>query len=99
MPRKHPGTVWGRALEHPRTSQPDLCVTPHKLDRMSPGQPGHFHGTNGTRPRDDCGPEVGVSRRISLYVYCFFSLPILGPLGLTTKMFFELKRSERKALA
>ena len=44
-----------------------FCLLPtHRLDRMSPGQTGHFHRTNGTRPRDGCGPEVGVSRQISL---------------------------------
>ena len=33
------------------------CVVPHRLDRMSAGQTGHFHGTNRTRPRDGCDPE------------------------------------------
>ena len=37
-----------------------VCVIPHRLDRMSPGQTGHFHRTKGTCPRDGCGPEVGV---------------------------------------
>ena len=32
-----------------------------RLDRASAGQTGHFHGTNGTHPRDGCSPEVVVS--------------------------------------
>ena len=43
-----------------------IYVIPHRFDRMSAGQTGHFHGTNRTCPRDGCSPEVGVSRRISL---------------------------------
>ena len=31
-----------------RTSRPGLCITPHRLDRMSAG---HLHGRNGTHPR------------------------------------------------
>ena len=41
---------------------------------MSAGQTEHFHGTNGTRPRDGGGPEVGVSRMF----IGFFLFPILG---------------------
>ena len=38
-----PGTVWGRIPGHP--GRPDLiymCAIPHRLDRMSAGQTGHF---------------------------------------------------------
>ena len=55
-----PGTVWGRILTS-GMSRPHLCVILHRLHRQSAGQTGHFHGSNGTRPRDGCGPEVGVS--------------------------------------
>ena len=45
----------------PGTSRPDLCVIiviPHRLDSMSTtGQTGHFHRTNGARPRNGCSPE------------------------------------------
>ena len=39
---------------------------------MSAGRTGYLHGTNGTRPRDGCGPEGEVSRRISLRLLVFF---------------------------
>ena len=39
----------------PTTTHPIPQLTPseipHRLDKMSVGQTGHFHGTNGTRPR------------------------------------------------
>ena len=33
------------------TSLPNLCLHPHRLDRMSKGQMGHLRGTDGTRPQ------------------------------------------------
>ena len=62
------------------TSRPDFYVTRHRLDRTSAGQTGHFHGTNGTRPRDGCNPKVEVSRQISLCLLVF-SRPKLGGLS------------------
>ena len=73
MLRKCPGDGVGANPGTSGTSRPDLCVTPHTLDRMSAGQTGHFHGTNGTRLRDGCSPGVGVSRRISSCLLVFFS--------------------------
>ena len=67
-----PGTVWGRVPGTPKTSRPDSCVIPHRLDRVSAGQTEHFHVTNGTRPRDGCGPEAGLSRQLSLCLLVFF---------------------------
>ena len=46
---------------------------------MSAGQTGHFHGTNGTRPRDGWGPEVGVSPRISLCYWFFLKVILTTP--------------------
>ena len=66
--RKCPGTAGGRG---PGTSEPDFCATPRRLDRMSAGQTGHFHRTNGTRPRDGCDPTVEVSHRISFCLLVF----------------------------
>ena len=59
-------------------SEPDLCGIPHRFDRTSAGQTGHSHGTNGTRPRDGCGLEVGVSRQISLCLLVLFSSQLLS---------------------
>ena len=52
---------------------------PHRLDRTSAGQTGHFHVTNGTHPRDGCCPEVGVSRRISESLCLLLEREELGP--------------------
>ena len=57
MPRKCLGVGSGA-----NTSGPDLCVIPYRLDRMSAGQTGHFHGKWG------CLAEF-------LSVYWFFLLP------------------------
>ena len=75
MPQKWPGDGLGASPETSGTSRPDSCAIPHRLDRMSAGQTGHFHGTNGTHSWDGGGPEVGVPRRISLCLSVFFSLP------------------------
>ena len=75
-PRKCPGDGLGGESGTSGTSRPDLCAIPNRLDRMSAGQTGHVHGTNGTRPRDGCGPEGGVPRQISLCLLVF-----LFPLG------------------
>ena len=75
--RSLPGTVWGRVPRPPGTSRPDFCIIAHRLDRMSAGQTGHFHGTSGTCPRDGCGPEGSGSHRISLCLLVFL-FPILG---------------------
>ena len=67
---------WGRfggESRDTRDAPPDLCVIPHRLDRISAGQTGHSHRTNGTRPQDGCNPNVGVSRRISLCLLFFLS--------------------------
>ena len=51
-----PWAIWGQV--------PDIRDVP---TRVSAGQTEHFHGTNRTVTRDGCGPEVGVSHRISLF--------------------------------
>ena len=38
------------------------------------GQTGYFHGTNGTRPRNGCDPEVEVFRQLSLCLLFFLFL-------------------------
>ena len=50
---------------------PNPSVLLHRLDRMSAGQTGHFHGTNETRPWDGCGPEIG---RVTLNFFMFTGL-------------------------
>ena len=74
-----PGTAWGQVPGTSRMSRFDVCVTPHGLDGTSAGQTGHFHGTNGTHPRDGCGPKVEVSCQMSLYL-----LVVLFPIHTTT---------------
>ena len=44
MPRKCPRDGLGANPGTPGMSRPDLCVIPHRLDRMSAGQMGHIHG-------------------------------------------------------
>ena len=46
------------------TSRPNLRAVPRRLDRVSARQMGHFHGSNEARPRDGCGPEVGVRKHV-----------------------------------
>ena len=58
------------------SSSSDLCVIPHRLDRMSAGQTGHFQGTNGHVHRMVAVKKRGC-RRISLCFLVFCSLPLL----------------------
>ena len=72
MPRKCAGDGLEASLGTSGTSRPDVCAIPHRFDRMSAGQTGHFHGRNGTFPRDGCNPNVGCPGKF-LYVCWFFS--------------------------
>ena len=69
MPRKCPGDGLGASPRTSGTFPPDFCAIPHGLDRMSAGQTGHFHGTNGTRPRHGCDPKVDVPHLTSLIMF------------------------------
>ena len=51
MPRKCPGDDLGASPKDIRASpRPDSCVNPHRLDRMSAGQTGHFGGVGAKFP-------------------------------------------------
>ena len=71
MPWKCSGDGLGGVPGHPGRPGLILYVWPHRMDRMSAGQTGHFHGTNWTRPQDGCGPEGEVSHQISICLLVF----------------------------
>ena len=50
------GTIWGgRVPGTSGTFRADFFVNPHRLDRMSKGQTGHFHDTSTEWLQSECG--------------------------------------------
>ena len=83
MLRKCPGDSLG-ASPAGRLGRPklDLCVIPHRLDRMSAGQTGHFRGTNEACPRDGLRSRRGGCPAECLYGYWFIHA-LFGGAGLS----------------